>query len=185
MRRVKSDDLVAMLDFLYFGEANVFQDNLESFLAIAEEFQLKGLIGNTNELKEENKKHVNPPLHHKQLEPRQRGSNNQLPFKEEGSDVFQKSENIVSISGDFKELGEKVNSMMEKSENSITRRYTCNLCGKTGMRNDIRKHIESNHLEGVAIPCNICESKFSSRRTFKEHNLKFHKKKFAFANNIH
>ena len=31
------------MDFLYFGEANIFQDNLDSFLALAEELQLKGV----------------------------------------------------------------------------------------------------------------------------------------------
>ena len=45
MRGFKSEDLVAILDFLYFGEANVYQENLDSFLAIAEELQLKGLMG--------------------------------------------------------------------------------------------------------------------------------------------
>merc|ERR1712129_287775 len=44
MRGLKSEDLVAILDFLYFGEANVYQENLDSFLAVAEELQLKGLI---------------------------------------------------------------------------------------------------------------------------------------------
>merc|ERR1712208_224894 len=47
MRGVKSDDLLAIVDFLYRGVANVFQENLDSFLAIAEELQLKGLTGNT------------------------------------------------------------------------------------------------------------------------------------------
>merc|ERR1719222_341329 len=37
MRGMKSEDLVAIVDFLYSGEANVFQENLDSFLAIAEE----------------------------------------------------------------------------------------------------------------------------------------------------
>ena len=46
MRGLKSEDLVAIVDFLYFGEANVYQENLDSFLAIADEFQLKGLRGN-------------------------------------------------------------------------------------------------------------------------------------------
>merc|ERR1712204_150405 len=45
MRGLKSEDLVAMIDFLYFGEAKVNQENLDSFLAVAEEFQLKGLMG--------------------------------------------------------------------------------------------------------------------------------------------
>ena len=45
MRGMRSEDLVAILDFLYFGEANVLKDNLESFLATAEDLKLKGLCG--------------------------------------------------------------------------------------------------------------------------------------------
>merc|ERR1712129_184660 len=41
MRGLKSEDLVAIIDFLYFGEANIYQENLDSFLAVAEELQLK------------------------------------------------------------------------------------------------------------------------------------------------
>ena len=43
LRGFKSEDLMAILDFLYFGEAKVHQTNLDSFLAIAEELKLKGL----------------------------------------------------------------------------------------------------------------------------------------------
>ena len=41
MRGLKSEDLKAMIDLIYFGEANVFQENLDSFLALAEELQFK------------------------------------------------------------------------------------------------------------------------------------------------
>ena len=46
MRGVKSKDLVAIIDFLYCGEANVYQENMDSFLAIAGELKLKGSLGN-------------------------------------------------------------------------------------------------------------------------------------------
>ena len=48
LRGVKSEDLLGIVDFLYFGEANVYQEDLDSFLAIAEELQLKGLTGKPN-----------------------------------------------------------------------------------------------------------------------------------------
>ena len=35
MKGLKSRDLVAMVDFLYQGEANILQENLDSFLALA------------------------------------------------------------------------------------------------------------------------------------------------------
>ena len=44
MRGVKSDDLMAIIDFLYCEEANVYQEHLDSFLAIAEELQLREAI---------------------------------------------------------------------------------------------------------------------------------------------
>ena len=46
---------MAILDFLYRGEANVFQDNIDSFLAVAEELQMKGLMGKTEDFGEDKK----------------------------------------------------------------------------------------------------------------------------------
>ena len=45
MKGVDSVDLLALVDFFYSGEANIPQENLESFLKVAEELQLKGLMG--------------------------------------------------------------------------------------------------------------------------------------------
>ena len=49
MRGVKPENLMAMVDFLYHGETNVDQENLDFFLILAEELQLKGLRGNKTE----------------------------------------------------------------------------------------------------------------------------------------
>ena len=45
MRGMKREDLDAIVDFLYYGEAKVYQVNLDTFLALAEELKLKGLSG--------------------------------------------------------------------------------------------------------------------------------------------
>merc|ERR1712016_457807 len=47
LKGFQSKDFASILDFLYFGEANVCQEDLDSFLTIAEEIQLKGLSGQT------------------------------------------------------------------------------------------------------------------------------------------
>ena len=44
IKGVSRVNLVAMVDFLYHGEVNVLQENLEAFLELSEELQLKGLI---------------------------------------------------------------------------------------------------------------------------------------------
>ena len=48
MRDVVFQDLVAIVDFLYCGEANILQENLDSFLTLAEDLKLEGIIGQTD-----------------------------------------------------------------------------------------------------------------------------------------
>ena len=51
LRGVKCADLSALLDFIYQGEANVRQENLEVFLALAQELELTGLANGAEEVK--------------------------------------------------------------------------------------------------------------------------------------
>ena len=60
MRGIKSRDLEAIVDFIYLGEANIFQEQLETFLALAEELELEGLSGNPEEVAQENESVINP-----------------------------------------------------------------------------------------------------------------------------
>ena len=47
MRGIKARDLVCLIDFIYHGEANVYEEDLNDFLVIAEELDLKGLCGSS------------------------------------------------------------------------------------------------------------------------------------------
>ena len=58
MRGLKSKDIYYIVDFIYHGEATIYQDDLDSFLALAEELQLKGFMGSKDE-KFEKKMHKN------------------------------------------------------------------------------------------------------------------------------
>ena len=73
-------------------------------------------------------------------------------------------------SGDLEELEERVKSMMEKSQNKHASGHQfadrCKVCGKEGKGNAIKYHIEKNHLEGIAIPCNLCDRTFRSNIYF-------------------
>jgi len=46
LRGVSYSDLVSALDFMYHGEVSVAQNNLNSFLALAEDLEIKGLTQN-------------------------------------------------------------------------------------------------------------------------------------------
>ena len=52
MKGILYDDLVSVLNFMYKGEVNVAQEQLNSFLAVAEDLQVKGLTQSNNDNKE-------------------------------------------------------------------------------------------------------------------------------------
>ena len=171
MRGVKSDDLLAIVDFLYRGEANVFQENLDSFLAIAEELQLKGLMGKPDEK-------VKDFVDEKYLTPRAATNTNEnIPKTSSRSrQIHNPGENRTlaipnNFSGNLEELEEKVKSMMEKSQNKYAGGHRladqCKVCGKEGMGSAIKDHIEANHIEGIIIPCNLCDKTFRYRNSFE------------------
>ena len=49
LRGVTMEDLGALLNFMYHGEANVTQEDLNSFLAVAEDLDVKGLTSSDQE----------------------------------------------------------------------------------------------------------------------------------------
>ena len=52
---ISSPELRDILDYMYNGEANIFQEKLDNFLAVAQRFQILGLIRNDVENHEEAK----------------------------------------------------------------------------------------------------------------------------------
>ena len=183
MRGVKSEDLRAIVDFLYFGEADVFQENLDSFLAIADELQLKGLMGQTNEngdTKEDTNQTFNdtkPVL--KNTKRSQPTVSRDVHFSEQTqntSNVTTLALPNVSSSEYMHELDETVRSMMEKGESNGGPRkvYTCKVCGKKGQSIDMQQHIEANHMEGLSIPCNLCDKTARSRHALRNHMRSYH-----------
>ncbi|XP_023339279.1 protein tramtrack, beta isoform isoform X6 [Eurytemora carolleeae] len=62
LKGVKYSDLQSVLNFMYHGEVNVAQDELNSFLAVAEELRVKGLTqNNSGSTKKENSAPKSPP----------------------------------------------------------------------------------------------------------------------------
>ena len=169
MRGIKSDELSAIVDFLYTGEANVYQENLDSFLAIAEELQLRGLMGRSDSEQIANpdpsKETVSVPIISQKF----------TVIKKRPSSENFKTDQTVALPSWFglEDLEEKVVSLMEKGQHHIFGKqpaYICKLCGKEAQSRDMKDHIEANHLEGVVIPCNLCDKTFRSRKSFRRHN---------------
>jgi len=61
LKGVKFGDLQSVLNFMYHGEVNVAQDELNSFLAVAEELKVKGLTQNNSSSNNTNNVKSPPP----------------------------------------------------------------------------------------------------------------------------
>ena len=69
-------------------------------------------------------------------------------------------------------IGRSENMVQYSNKREMIKAYVCQVCGKEGRGHHIRRHIEANHLEGISIPCNICNQTFSTRRSLREHKCK-------------
>ena len=178
---------MSLVDFLYHGEANVFQDNLDSFLGMAEEFQLKGL----DKMKEEPVEQVPKESKRKISQSATLKKNQIASFKDntptqglqsifDPIPITETADVLNNFSGctDLNELDAKVKSMMASSEYRIGkeqgRARICMVCGKEGHMKDILDHIEANHINHISIPCNICGKISKSRPALKMHKRRYH-----------
>ena len=186
MRGLKVKDLDAIVDFIYNGEANIHQEDLDGFLALAEELQLKGLAGaekeqdvlkenipatknlNTGSLKTEG----NMQDLFEQASTLENTTNwkNALVLKEA---LVPKERSLVSFNPEIENLED---SIEEVNDGIINRR--CTVCGKTTKcgtpKRAMTRHIET-HIEGVSHTCNQCGKVSRSSHALTTHISFYHR----------
>ena len=174
MRRMKTKYFEPILDFIYNGETEVSQKDINDFLLLAEELEMKGLTSDPNET-ENNDTKIDKYDKAKNKRKKIMTTNDLVPepdvIKEEISPTSEYDmKDIVngslvtdakvsgSVQDDNTELIEIINSMLENVEGI----WTCKKCGKTDKLNHsgkVKRHIET-HIEGMAHPCDFCGKTF-------------------------
>ena len=189
-RGMKSEDLLAIVDFLCYGEADIYQEYLDSFLNLAEELKLKGLNGAEGgggegaEVGTNPQKQTNKPIDQSMG---RNGKNNtiQTQYPTNFEDQITPSMNVAhpkhDWSGDMNELDGKIQSMIGRGDNMVRlssnrmiKAYVCKVCGKEGVHTNITNHIETNHIDGISLLCNICNKTFMSRASLRKHTSTKH-----------
>ena len=197
MRGMNSNSLISIVNFLYFGEINIYHENLDDFLNIAEELNLKGMTGGgetTNNVEA-------GTLHSDFKHLFKKGTN----FKSQRKHLSQTttrrdlvlekglaSERTVAFTQEtsteeLKELEDKIKSLMRfgdrnhqsgTGKNNSGRERICNICGKVGSRNSVMAHIESNHIDRkISRNCTLCEKTFITKASLTCHQSREHKQK--------
>ena len=185
MRGIKSNNLATIMDFLYYGEANVLQDNLESFLALAEEFKLKGISGSTQS---DEKPHQSKPQKSYRMPVKKEPEQHPIrhfgaPVKEEHfeskcSEERTPDKTVALTNTGISDLDEQIKSMITKTNISAGPGKgllaTCKVCGKQKPLKQMPQHIEANHITGVSHSCDICGKTSRSRNALRVHKQLYH-----------
>ena len=180
MRRLKGEDLIAMVDFLYYGEANVDRASLDSFLGLAQELRLKGVTDSAElhdwEFRRKEETKIEERKLHNQTTP-----NILRPLNVYKSLATSECPPTTLITTEAHQLEEQVKSMMRVTENNITsgkrtvKAYACNVCGKEGHQGNILTHIEANHIaSNISHACDICGKTSRSRHGLRQHKVREH-----------
>ena len=164
-----------ILDYIYEGEVQLYQEDLDSFLDVAEKLKINGLIEGQEKKerstqdsvkeREENFENVdNPTFSSKEVI-----SNLEMKNKDPKED---RTVSFVSQQGIdvYEEAKQAVDQLVMKVGDS----WLCKTCNKTAKLNtQIRKHAEI-HIEGLSFPCQICGDTFRSRVLLKHHKSRKH-----------
>ena len=194
MRGIKFKDLSYLVDFIYHGETNVNQEDLQRFMGLAQEFKVRGL--ESNELPEELKHRTTNTTHqpkkqHKPKFKQHQGEDSVDPLEfnvsvkvesEKPTDIgvfenkaFPNEETtIIQTDSQISDLKKEIKAMIEPSE----RGPSCKVCGHTAAKKKkvyLVSHIESKHMN-VGFPCINCENSkvYNSRRNLSQHKAYKH-----------
>ena len=164
---VHSSNLEFILSYIYQGEVNIYQEQLDSFLDVAQKLKVSGLISDQKEEAFSGQGTI------------QHNDNSNLIYEEDNKtksaldlNYTQKSTFGIDTQEDY-EIKSKITEMLRKTDGNLA----CTVCGKVGkdVRN-MRRHAET-HIGGLSYPCNICDKTFRSKNAVNCHVYQLHKAK--------
>ena len=178
---VQSTELYSILDYIYEGEVQVYQEGLEKFLDVAQKLKINGLIGDgIKDQKEETFEKVEqvdlddymPRI----FEESSLSNNKRIQERkiESYAKKYDKTVSVVTNQGTdvYEEAKRAVDDILIKEGDC----WVCNVCNKSSKKNcDMRKHAEV-HIEGLSFPCQLCGDTFRSRTQLSTHKQYKHRK---------
>ena len=192
LRGTSKKHFQSLLNFIYSGETSVNQDDLETFMALANNLKIHGLAGEFSETEEEGKEPV-------QTEVRKTddAANDMDMIDYERKTIFDKHEEDQSkIEGityndtsDILHVNVEENSKREYrmlNEDEFEKRvcelmmkiesgWMCKECPyRSKNKIHVQEHVEM-HIEGFSVQCKYCEKTLKSTASIRFHVRRFHK----------
>ena len=154
---VDNREINLMLDYIYQGEVQIYQENLDRFLQIAEKFKLDGLLAENSK----NENYYND--YNESIDP-------QIEETYQGSEIVKNdvhNEYVKDMSTKIKfayPAFEANNSEVESKFDELVVRensmHRCTVCQKEMKKpSDMKRHLET-HLTGLSYECQYCGKTF-------------------------
>ena len=173
LRNVQMKTLKSLINFIYLGHVEVEQEDLNEFLEVAKDFEIKGLS---------NGKNVQNKLSSTETDIMISNDNRLLEeLKEEAENKCKEEEFTQEVTSDIKHVDGTFNqtdsletvawlpTLRDKTGN-----YPCNNCNYTATNtNRLKKHAYAVH-EGVRYPCLHCEYKATQKSSLSRHIKRIH-----------
>jgi len=171
---ISSLHLDEILDYIYFGEVQIFHEDINTFLDIADRLKLDGLIGS----KEEDGQSTYSTFHDEEtsiesIKDEHFSHESKLDAEVSASyssiNVRHVNEKIKVNAGNFSSVDELDNYIKEQIINTNEGKQ-CRICFyRSKYSHHLKDHIET-HLEGLSFSCDICDKSYSSRDSLRKHN---------------
>ena len=182
MRGLKTRQLTTMVDFIYLGETNIPREDLDGFLLLAQELELKGLAEEDAGIEdiERSKNEITPGIEFEKEMGIQNDLRRNIGSSQNASshDDYQNlcttaAETLVSTETNLRRKVQIENDVLQLRETmfeKVDNFWTCKVCQFDSSNvNNLREHVEK-HIEGVEYPCNLCGEIMRSSKSLRNHH---------------
>ena len=175
---LSSHDLDTILDYIYLGEAQIFQEGIDKFLMNAQKLKLEGLL-QSDETVDGGEKILENESNDLRIDqivsgPSTENNKSELAHNMKHQPYAGQTVSKLSFNGnmDRQELEQMIQELIE----TVGEKCICKHCGKTttgrNRKQDLANHIET-HIDGLSFSCQHCGNTYRSRNHLKSHISKY------------